>query len=266
MAVDPAAPVALLPADHRAVVIGACGELGRAICRAYALAGACVHGLDMDAERAAEAAGSLPGAGHASGPINVVDLDSVGRSVQAVFPGEPISSVVYAAGVAITAEVVATNWSEYDRLMGVNLRGAFHVAQAYASRLLAHHGPSSIVFLVSTAGKRGEPGGAAYCASKFALIGLIESFAAEVGPSGMRVNGVCPGNVDSPMLRSVAAAQAKREGRDPVAVLREYAASAAERRLVAPEEVANVCVWLASPYASGVNGESINVDAGLLTG
>lgn len=257
---------ALLLSDHRTVVIGAGGTLGGAICRAYAEAGARIYALDVDAEAAAAAIARLPGDRHGSGPLDVVSLESVRRSAQEVFAGEQISSIVYAAGVAITADVVATNWDEYERLMGVNLHGAFHVAHAYGARILAQGGPSTIIFLGSTAGKRGEAGASAYCASKFALLGLVESFAAEMGTAGVRVNGVCPGNVDSPMLRGVAAAQADREGRDVAAVLDEYAAIAAERRLVTPAEVGNVCVWLASPYASGVTGESINVDAGLLTG
>jgi NAD(P)-dependent dehydrogenase (short-subunit alcohol dehydrogenase family) len=126
--------------------------------------------------------------------------------------------------------------------------------------------PGSFVFLSSTAGKRGEAGASAYCASKFGLLGMVECFAAEVAARGIRVNAICPGNVDSPLLRAVARDQARREGSSVEVVVEMYANVAAARRLVTPEEVAAVAVWLVSPAASGITGESINVDAGALTG
>src|SRR5207244_3002112 len=82
--------------------------------------------------------------------------------------------------------------------------GAFYAGQAFATRMLGADRPGSFVFLSSTAGKRGEAGASAYCASKFGLIGMMESFAAEVAAKGIRVNAICPGNVDSPMLRAIA--------------------------------------------------------------
>jgi NAD(P)-dependent dehydrogenase (short-subunit alcohol dehydrogenase family) len=94
----------------------------------------------------------------------------------------------------------------------------------------------------------------------------MQCFAAEVASRGVRVNAICPGDVDSPMLRRVAARQAARSGRTVGEVLAAYAAATAAGRLVRPEEVAGAAVWLASPLAGGVAGESVNVDAGALTG
>jgi NAD(P)-dependent dehydrogenase (short-subunit alcohol dehydrogenase family) len=126
--------------------------------------------------------------------------------------------------------------------------------------------PGSFVFISSVAGKRGEPGASAYCVSKFGLLGLVESFAAEVATQGIRANAVCPGNVDSSMLQAVARQIAARERRSREAVMSDLVNAAATGRLVDPREVASTCLWLCSPLASGVTGESVNVDGGALTG
>ncbi len=252
-------------APHRAVVIGAGGALGGAIGRAYAEAGAAVWAADRDgAAVRALAAGLGPGARH--GEVDVTDENAVERLAEAVWREGPVDSVVYAAGVAFTADVAETDWPEYRRLMAVNVDGAFHVARAFVRRMLAAGQGGSFLFLSSMAGKRGEAGASAYCASKFALIGLAQSFAVEVAARGIRVNALCPGNVDSPLLRQVARDVARREGRAEAEVYDDFARAAAARRLVRPDEVAAVAVWLASPRASAVTGEAINVDAGALSG
>ena len=102
--------------------------------------------------------------------------------------------------------------------------------------------------------------------AKFGLLGLVESFAAEVAALGIRANAVCPGNVDSPMLEAVSEQIAAREGRPTEAVMEELVTAAASKRLVEPREVAETCLWLCSPASSGVTGESVNVDGGALTG
>jgi NAD(P)-dependent dehydrogenase (short-subunit alcohol dehydrogenase family) len=251
---------------HRAVVVGAAGAIGSAICRAYAEAGATVWAVDLNLTAARDLASGLGDGEHRGAAADVTDAGAVERLAAEVWSEGPIDSVVYAAGVEFTADVAKTVWSDYRRLMAVNLDGAFYTAQAFVTRMLDASRPGSFVFLSSTAGKRGEPGASAYCASKFGLIGLVESFAAEVAAKGIRVNAICPGNVDSPMLRAVARGVARREGAGYEAVMEQFANVAAARRLVSPAEVAAVAVWLASPLASAVMGEAINVDACTLAG
>jgi NAD(P)-dependent dehydrogenase (short-subunit alcohol dehydrogenase family) len=252
-----------LPDGHRAVVVGAAGAIGAAICRAYADAGARVIALDLDGDAAAALSASVPGGPHDAAALDVTDREAVERVAAAA---GAVDSVVYAAGLAPTFELLAFDWEAYHRTLAVNLHGALHVAAAFGGQIVAAGRPGALTVLSSTAGKQGEAGAIAYCASKFALQGVVESFAAEVGARGLRVNAICPGNVDTPMLRGVAAAQAELEGRDADAVLDDYAQGAAARRLVTVEEVGAVAVWLASPLASGITGESVNVDAGALTG
>lgn len=259
-----------LDPSFRAVVVGAGGALGTAITRAFAEAGAQVVALDLSAESAADAIRELPGrigtgpdGQHRAAAIDVTDREAVADVAREIGAAD---AVVYAAGIAPTAEILAFDWAAYHQTIAVNLTGALHVAQAFGRTMLDAARPGTFVFLSSTAGKHGEAGAGAYCASKFALQGVVESFAAEVGVHGIRVNAICPGDVDTPMLARVARAQAAREGSDPETVLHGYAQQTAVRRLVTVAEVGRTTVWLASPLASGITGESVNVDAGALTG
>lgn len=251
-----------LPAGHRAAVLGAGGAIGRACVRAFAAAGATVWAIDLDAERAASAVADLGGE-HQHAVADVTDpqrLTDVAHRIGAV------DSVVYAAGIVYDAYLWETDWTAYRRVMAVNLDGACHTGAAFVRPMLAAGSAGAFVFIASMAGLRGEAGATAYCASKFGLIGMIESFAAEVAGRGVRVNAVCPGNVDSPMLRAVAADIARREGRDPEETLRGQAFVGAARRLVETSEVADICLYLCSPLASAITGTAVRVDCGALIG
>jgi NAD(P)-dependent dehydrogenase (short-subunit alcohol dehydrogenase family) len=249
-----------LPADHRAVVVGA-GAIGAAVCNAYARAGAVVLALDIDLGIATDVATSLPGVGHRAARLDVTDL-SAARAAAAGAAPDGVHSLCFTAGVAPTFDVLDFDWDGYRRTMAVNLDGALHIAHAFGAAMV-RAGGGSMSFISSVAGKHGAAGAAAYCASKFALRGVVESFAAEVGRYGVRVNAICPGEVDTPMLARVAHAQASRRGTDAASELRELAAAAALGRLVDPREVADVAVWLASDAASAITGASIDVTAGL---
>jgi NAD(P)-dependent dehydrogenase (short-subunit alcohol dehydrogenase family) len=145
-------------------------------------------------------------------------------------------------------------------VFAVNLLGAFTLGKAVAQRIRAEPRPVSIVYLSSVAGLHGEAGGAAYCATKSGLIAFVQSFAAEIAEFGCRANAVCPGNVDTPMLRSLAAQVANREGTTAEQVIRQLTGATAFRRLLAPAEVADACLWLLSPAASAISGQAVVVD------
>lgn len=250
-----------LEAGHRAAVVGA-GAIGAAVCHAYAAAGAAVLALDLVADLADRVVATLPGAGHRAAALDVTDLPAVRDTAATATAAGGVSSVCYTAGLAPTFEVLSFDWEAYRRTMAVNLDGALHVAHAFGGELAASGG-GSMSFISSAAGKRGSPGAAAYCASKFALLGVVESFAAEVGERGIRVNAICPGEVDTPMLAQVARAQAARQGSTVQAEMEALRGAAALRRLVTPAEVGDVAVWLASEHASAITGAAIDVTAGL---
>jgi len=234
-----------------AVVIGAGGTIGGACVEALAARGDAVFALDLTTP-------NLPGA-HGL-PLDVTDADAVAATLSDIDSTEPITAMVFAAGVNTTGPLDSVDWADYDRVMGVNLRGAFTVGAALVG--LMRHTPrsSAHVFISSTAGLSGEAGGSVYCASKFGLRGFVESFASEIAPLAGRANTVCPGNVDSPMLRSLAEKFAVRQGRTTEELITDLANSSAFGRLIEPVEVASVCAFLVSAQSSGISGQTIVVD------
>jgi NAD(P)-dependent dehydrogenase (short-subunit alcohol dehydrogenase family) len=260
------APVArtgmTLPPGHRTAVLGAGGALGSACVRAFASAGASVTALDLRAEAAEAAVQSLPGR-HEHRTVDVTDPTALMAVARAV--GE-LDSLVYAAGIVFDDEIVEMDWTQYRQLMAVNLDGAFYVAAAFGRPMIASKRQGAFVFISSTAGLRGEPSASAYCASKFGLIGMVESFAAELSRHGIRANAVCPGNVDSPLLRNVAAETARRQDRDWAEIFAEFAHAGSAQRLVQPDEVAQLCLFLASPAAAAITGAALRVDCGAMIG
>ncbi|ROO87238.1 hypothetical protein EDD29_4832 [Actinocorallia herbida] len=248
------------PRSSRVVVIGAAGALGAAACAALAARGHAVWAAD--AADAAPALADLPGDGHRAVHVDVTDQQSVDDLLRTAWdaPGALLDGLVYSPGVNLTGPVAGLDWPGYERLMDVNLAGAFRTGQALARLLEKGPRPFGAVFLSSTAGLRGEAGGAAYSASKFALIGFVQSFAAEIAEHGGRANAVCPGNVDSPMLRRLAAQVADRENTTTEEILARFADASAFRRLIDPAEVGRVCAWLASAESSGLSGQNLVVD------
>jgi NAD(P)-dependent dehydrogenase (short-subunit alcohol dehydrogenase family) len=234
-----------------AVVIGAAGTIGEACVAQFREQGHSVIAVDLTAP-------SLEGATAIA--MDVTDRDSVREVLSAIDERAAISALVYAAGLNTTGPLDVLEWSDYDRVMAVNLQGAFHVAAQLETLMKKTPRSLGAVFISSTAGLRGEPGGSVYVASKFGLRGLVESFAAEIAPLGGRANTVCPGNVDSVMLVRLAEKFAERQGASLESVMGQLAAGSAFNRLITPSEVAQTCVWLCSGAASGISGQTIVVD------
>ena len=234
------------------VVIGAGGTIGGACVEYYVERGeGAVFALDLKEP-------SVPGA--IGFDVNVTDRESVNRVMAQIEKEGPITALIYAAGVNATGPVDDIDWNDYDRLMAVNLQGAFHVGAALQAACRTTPRSAGAVFISSTAGLVGEAGGSIYVATKFALRGFVESFAAEMAKLGVRANTVCPGNVDSVMLTRLAEQIAHRDGTTRQTVLDQLAASSAFNRLITPREVAATCAWLCSDQSGGISGQTIVVD------
>lgn len=192
--------------------------------------------------------------------LDVTDVAAVREVIQRIDHEDELTGVIYAAGLNTTGYIDSIDWVDYERVMAVNLRGAFHVGAALLGILRGRPRPLGTVFISSTAGLVGESGGSIYCASKFGLIGFTQSFAGEIAPFGGRANVVCPGNIDSPMLTNLASKIGDREGRTGAEVLHQWISSSAFKRLITPDEVAHTCSWLVTNKSSGISGQTIVVD------
>lgn len=144
----------------------------------------------------------------------------------------------------------------------VNLFGALNCLKV-AARVMSAAGAGSIINMSSLMGLQGYPMRAAYSATKFALIGMTEAVAREVGPAGVRVNALCPGAVSGELMDRVLAKRAEAEGRSVEEIVEEnYTSVSALKRWVDPREVGTAALFLASDASSSVAGDRIKVDCG----
>jgi 3-oxoacyl-[acyl-carrier protein] reductase/meso-butanediol dehydrogenase/(S,S)-butanediol dehydrogenase/diacetyl reductase len=169
------------------------------------------------------------------------------------------------AGYSAWRPLEAADEDFWDRVIGTNLKGVFFGCQAAAVHLPRG---GCIINVSSLAGKRGSANNSVYCASKFGVNGITQALAKELGPRGIRVNAVCPVYVQTQgLLEALSQPQAPPLGQETQAYLKSFAASqAALGRLPLGEEIAQVCLFLASPAGSAITGQCINVDCGVLPG
>ena len=183
-----------------------------------------------------------------------VSTDVTSRaSIDAAFAASGAPDILMVnAGIAEEEPFLDHNAGRWDRILAVNLSGAFHTVQA-AARLMKERRGGAIVITASTNSYDGEARLAAYNASKAGLLGLVHTAANELGPYQIRVNAVCPGLIRTRLT--------ERHFSDPE-VLREYFRAIPLGRGGLPEEVAHACVFLASPNASYITGATLFVDGG----
>lgn len=160
------------------------------------------------------------------------------------------------------APVGDLDMSDWRACMEINLFGAMNCLQA-AARVMSRQSSGSIINMSSLMGIQGYPMRSAYCASKFALIGITEAMARELGPDGVRVNALLPGAVSGKNMDRILAKRAEKEGRAVGDIVREnYTDPSALKRWVDPEEVGRAALFLASELSSATTGETIKVDCG----
>ena len=244
-----------------ALITGGGRGIGRAIALAFARQGARVAVAARTAEQVQQVAAEI-GDNAIALICDVSDPQSVERmfaELREKFGDADI--MVNNAGVAESATLVNTTDELWHRHLSINLSGTFYCTRAALPAMLKN-GWGRVINVASIAGKTGAPYIAAYSASKHGVLGLTRSIALEVGASGVTVNAICPGYVDTEMVSRGVERITTRTGRSAEEALDSLKKMSPQNRLVTPEEVAAVALLLASEEGRGINGQGINVDGG----
>jgi len=255
--------------DGRTVVVAGVGPgLGRAIVETSARQGANVVAAARTAERLADIVRGLPDPARALAvSADISDLASCRHLAElAVDRFGGIDGVVNnAVWLPASAPMPDTMEADWSRAFDVNVTGPWRVVMASLDALAAS-GRGAVVNVGSQAAKRSSPGLGIYAASKSALTTITDSMATELGTRGVRVNEVIPGSILGPALAAYLEGEAERSGIPVEQALEQRSSHAALRRLVSPQEIANVVVFLLSDLASGVTGAHVDVDCGVRLG
>ncbi len=244
-------------AGQVALVTGAAGGMGLDTARAFAAAGAAVVLADVEGDAARSAAGELTDAGYDALGLtcDVADEDQVAALVdRTVDTFGRLDMAFNNAGIMLPLTDAADEPAEaFDRVNGINLRGVW-ACMKHELRVMREQGSGAIVNCSSLGGLVGNPGRAAYHATKHGVLGLTKSAALEYAPLGVRINAVCPGTIETPMVADMIASGELS--------VDDAVAGQPIGRLGRGDEIASAVLWLCSPGASLVVGVSLPVDGG----
>lgn len=244
-----------------AIVTGGGTGIGRAIAEVFAEAGAAVFVAGRSAKTIEDVARRIGGTAVACDVTKLEQVEALFE--QARKARGAVDVLVNNAGVTgPIGNIAEVDLGEWRQCIEINLFGAVNCLRV-AARIMTAQKRGSIVNMSSRMGLYGYPMRTAYCATKFALIGITEAVAREVGPYGVRVNALCPGAVSGELMDRVIARRARAENRPPEAIIKEaYTDTAALKRWVDPREVARAALFLASDASAAITGDRIKVDAG----
>jgi NAD(P)-dependent dehydrogenase (short-subunit alcohol dehydrogenase family) len=249
--------------DNKVVVItGAANGIGRAAALAFAARGGKIVAVDRDGDGAERTAGSIKQQGGEASACraDVTKSADVQAYVKAALDAYGrIDCFFNNAGIEGTVKVIAEyDEAAFDQVIGVNVKGVF-LGLRHVMPVLLKQKSGAVVNTASVAGLVGTPGMCAYVASKHAVIGLTKVAAGEGARSGVRVNAVCPGPIDTRMIHAI---EGQINPSDPSVVGERYKASLPLGRYGSAEEVANVVLFLCSDLASNITGAQYVIDGG----
>jgi NAD(P)-dependent dehydrogenase (short-subunit alcohol dehydrogenase family) len=242
-----------------ALISGGASGIGKATALLFAEEGAAVVLADINSTGGSQAAGQIQETGGRAifVPCDVTQAEDCHRAVQATLDAFGALDILFNnAGVIRRADVVGTSEADWDLVLDVNLKSIFLMSK-YAVPVMARAGGGAIINTSSGWGLRGGAKAVSYCAAKGAVVNMTRAMAIDHGPQNIRVNCICPGDTDTPMLRD--------EARQLGQAQDSFLAEAAQRplgRYAQPEEIARAVLYLASEAASYVTGSALVIDGG----
>lgn len=241
--------------DKTALVTGAGRGIGRAVAKKLAEQGAYVYLNYQGSKEAAQAAVAeiIQSGGSAEAvQCDVADFQACGEMIDRIIKQSgSLDILVNNAGITKDGLLMKMTEEDFDRVLDVNLKGTFHTIR-HASRYLLKQRSGRIINIASVSGILGNAGQANYSASKAGVIGLTKSVARELAPRGILVNAIAPGYVDTEMTSGL-----------PDKVKEQMLAQIPLKRAAAPEEIADVVLFLASGQSSYMTGQVLSVDGGM---
>lgn len=240
--------------EQRVLITGGGTGIGAAMALAFAERGAQVTIAGRTESTLAAVADRHAGIRYRT--VDVTDADSVRHLVDA--EGD-LDIVIANAGAASSAPVAKTTLADWQAMLDVNLTGVFLTLQAGLGALNPN---GRLMAVASTAGLKGYPYVAPYCAAKHGVIGLVKALALEVARKGITVNALCPGFTDTPLLDRSLDTITATTGLSRDAAAEQLTGHNPQGRLVQPEDVARTALWLASPGAQAITGQAISISGG----
>jgi 2-keto-3-deoxy-L-fuconate dehydrogenase len=242
-----------------ALVTGAASGIGAAIAEVFVQAGARVGVADRDVPGAEAQAEKIRKSGGKAVALELDVTDEAGcHRAAEVFGRTDI--LVNNAGIGTVGTLLETSGADLDRLYAVNVRGVFNVSKAFLPAMI-EAGSGNIINMASIGGVVGIRDRLAYCTTKFALVGMTKSMALDHAASGVRVNCICPGRVETPFVSA-----RLKEYPDPATAYREMCSTQLFGRMIKPGEVAAAALYLASEESHMVTGTNFLIDCGWSAG
>jgi NAD(P)-dependent dehydrogenase (short-subunit alcohol dehydrogenase family) len=248
--------------SRHALITGGGSGIGAAIARQLAETGVRVSLVGRRRQPLETLAANLKGAYAITADVTL-EADAAAMVEQARRANGPIDIVIANAGAAESAPVARLDLGHWQRMLAVNLTGAFLTVKAALPDLLRPEARlARIVFIASTAGIKGYAYVAGYCAAKHGVVGLARALATELAPRPITVNAVCPGFTETPLLAASLANIVASTGRSPAEARGELSRFNPQGRFVQPEEVAGTVLFLLSASAQAISGQAISVSGG----